>query len=93
MALFEDIVDLMDWTLSESWRPTNAYRAPALGTSLLFGTGLPTREPHRVAGNVSECIDNGVETTDKWSGIDHAVIDSVLLHRSGRGNSGSSLEE
>ena len=46
-----------------------------------------------MAGDVLQGIDRGDETADQVRGIDHAVVDGLLLHRSGRGRSGALLEE
>ncbi len=51
---------------------------PALRTALFFGPRLPMGEPHGVAGDVIECIDNGHEAADEVLRTDHAVIDDLL---------------
>ena len=65
VALFEDLVDLVLCPLAEARRPAGAQRAPALRPALFFGLGLPACEPHRVAGDVLQCIDRGEEAADQ----------------------------
>ncbi len=83
VALFQDLVDFMLCPLAITRRPAGSHRTPALRTALFLGTRLPTGEPHGVAGDVIECIDNGHEAADEVLRTDHAVIDDLLLCLSG----------
>ena len=84
VTLFEDLVDLVNCPLAEARRPARAQRAPAFRTALFLGTGLPEREPHRVAGDVLNRIHDGHQAADEMGSTDHAVIDGSLLD-DGRG--------
>ena len=77
VALVEDLVELVVCPLAETRRPARAQRAPALGTALFIGTGLPACEPHGVARDVLQGIDRGEEAADQVRGTDHAVLDGL----------------
>ncbi len=83
MALFQDLVDLVNGSLAESGRAAGSHGAPALGPSLFFGPRLPAGKPPGVARDVIECIDDGHEAADQVLGTDLAVIDDLLLCLSG----------
>ena len=83
VALLEDLVDFVNEPLAESGRAARAQGAPALGTALFFGAGLPEREPHGMALDVLQCIHDGVEAADQVRGIDGAVVDALFHFWSG----------
>ena len=90
VALFEDLIDLVNVALAVTRRSPGAQGTPALRPALLFGLGLPACEPHGMALDVLQCIHDGQETTDQVLGIDGAVIDG-FSSTTGAGGGGRRL--